>query len=58
MYWSKDNIDAIFSKLDQTLNDAQLKVHQIDEVLITGGTAHIPQVKSELLKRFSPNKLK
>ena len=49
--------EKIFSTLDQTLADAQLKPEQIDIVYCTGGTSKLRRIQGGLLQRFSKEKV-
>ncbi|MCC2677754.1 MAG: hypothetical protein K0R29_330 [Pseudobdellovibrio sp.] len=55
--WAEDVKMNIFAALDRCLNQAGLKVSDIDHVFLTGGTAHVPFVQNEFRKMFGAEKL-
>ena len=42
----------IMKALDRTFQNAGVKYSDIELICLTGGTAKLPQIKSELIKRF------
>lgn len=55
--WCENSQSQIFEALDRCLREAQLSSHQIDHVFLTGGTAHVPFIQNEFLKRFDADRL-
>lgn len=55
--WSEKIKTDIFAALDRCLQSAELDSKDIDFVFLTGGTAHVPFVQNEFLKRFGPQKM-
>lgn len=55
--WSDKIKLDIFSALDRCLASASLKNTEIDHVFLTGGTAHVPFVQAEFVKRFGTEKM-
>ena len=55
--WSEKIKHEIFAALDRCLESASLKATDIDHVFLTGGTAHVPFVQSEFIKRFGSDKM-
>jgi hypothetical chaperone protein len=51
-------VESITSALDETLNRAGLRADQIEIVCCTGGTAKIPALNRELVRRFGADKLR
>lgn len=56
--WSQNIKTKIIDSLDRCLNQAQLTDQQIDIVFLTGGTGHVPFIRSEFEKRFGIDKIK
>jgi hypothetical chaperone protein len=56
--WSQTIKTKIVDSLDRCLKQAQLTDQQIDIVFLTGGTGHVPFVRSEFEKRFGTEKIK
>jgi hypothetical chaperone protein len=57
-FWSQNIKAKIISSLDRCMNQAQLTDQQIDIVFLTGGTGHVPFIRSEFEKRFGIDKIK
>lgn len=55
--WSAKVKTEIISALDRCLEQAGLKDSQIQHVFLTGGTAHVPFIQNEFLRRFGAEKL-
>ena len=55
--WALDTADDIFKALDQCLRQAQVTQEQVDLVCLTGGSAQVPLIRGELVKRFGEQKL-
>ncbi len=55
--WSEKIKFDIFAALDRCLQSASLKTNDIDHVFLTGGTAHVPFVQTEFIKRFGSEKM-
>jgi hypothetical chaperone protein len=55
--YTANDISKIFSALDETLKKAGIRPEQVSRVCCTGGTAKVALVRSELLKRFSEERL-
>lgn len=55
---SQNLIDRITLALDETLSRAGLKASEIEIVCCTGGTAKLPALNAELVKRFGAEKLR
>jgi len=47
----------ILSALDRCLVQAHLKDSEIDYVFLTGGTAHVPFIQQEFVRRFGADKM-
>lgn len=54
---SSSLVDKITEALDETLKRAGVKASEIEIVCCTGGTAKIPALNTELVKRFGADKL-
>lgn len=55
--WSEKNTEEIFMALDRCLLAANKNESEIDYVFLTGGTAHVPFIQNEFIKRFGPEKM-
>jgi hypothetical chaperone protein len=55
--WAKTTKTEIFSALDRCLKSAGLNYSQIDQIFMTGGTAHVPFIKNEFVARFGNEKM-
>lgn len=55
--WATSTREKIFSSLDDCLKQAQLRPDQVDLVCLTGGSAKVPLIRSELETRFGAEKL-
>lgn len=55
--YSDEVTGKILGSLDQTLASAGVKPEQIDLVFCTGGTAKVPLLQRELIKRFGSEKI-
>lgn len=55
--WSAKVKTEIISALDRCLEQAGLKDSQIQHVFLTGGTAHVPFIQNEFVRRFGAEKL-
>lgn len=55
--WAEDFRGHIFGALDRALEQAQLHPDQIDLICLTGGTAFVPMIHEELLRRFGSDRL-
>ena len=47
----------VFAALDRCFLQANLKESAIDFVFLTGGTAHVPFIQKEFIKRFGAEKM-
>lgn len=56
--YSRELSDKIISTLKDTIKSSGLTFSDIDTVYCTGGTAHIPALRSSLRDLFSPEKIK
>jgi hypothetical chaperone protein len=56
--WASETRLNIFSALDLCLKNSGLNSDQVDLVCLTGGTAQVPFIQNEFLKRFPSEKLK
>lgn len=55
--WSQNTKNEIFRALDRCMTQAKLTSQDVDLVFLTGGTAHVPFVRDEFVKRFGSEKL-
>lgn len=55
--WSLKIKAEIVAALDRCLEQAHLKDHDIDHVFLTGGTAHVPFIQNEFIRRFGTEKM-
>jgi hypothetical chaperone protein len=55
--WAEDFKLKVFAALDRALSKAQLTADSIDLICLTGGTAFVPFIHSELSRRFGPDKM-
>ncbi len=55
--WAVPVEQKIFQALDDCLAQGQITSKQVDLVYLTGGTAQVPLIRNELIKRFGPDKL-
>lgn len=55
--WIAEEVAAIVSELDRTLEAAGLKPEDIARVFMTGGTAFVPSVRAEFAARFGADRL-
>ncbi len=55
---TQSKINEIFKTLDSVMTEAQVNSSNIDLICCTGGTSHVPEVKSKLLNRFGEEKIK
>ncbi|WP_413574689.1 Hsp70 family protein [Bdellovibrio sp. HCB290] len=55
--WAMNTRQKIFEGLDRCLESAQISPEQVDLVCLTGGTAKVPFIQSELENRFGKPKL-
>ncbi len=55
--WSDKIKTEILQALDRCLLQAGLKENQIDYVFLTGGTAHVPFIQQEFIRRFTKEKM-
>jgi hypothetical chaperone protein len=55
--WAIDFKTKVFAALDRALTSAQLSPDSIDLICLTGGTAYVPMIHDEFVKRFGANKL-
>tara|TARA_B110001454_G_scaffold181094_1_gene174957 strand:+ start:9553 stop:10833 length:1281 start_codon:yes stop_codon:yes gene_type:complete len=55
--WSVKVKTEILSALDRCLKQADLKDSQIEHVFLTGGTAHVPFIQNEFIRRFGAEKM-
>ena len=56
--WSQTIKTKIIDSLDRCMKQAQLTDEQIDIVFLTGGTGHVPFIRSEFENRFGVEKIK
>jgi hypothetical chaperone protein len=56
-HWSEKVQENIFAALDRCLNQAGLKDSDIDVVVLTGGTAHVPMMRARFAARFGQEKM-
>ena len=55
--WAETTKKEIFSALDRCLQTAGLSYSQIDQIFMTGGTAHVPFIQKEFIARFGFEKM-
>ncbi len=55
--WSLKMKQEVFAALDRCFVQAKLKESEIDFVFLTGGTAHVPFIQNEFIKRFGVEKM-
>lgn len=55
--WATKFKGEIFEALDRCMKQASVQSSQIDLVFLTGGTAHVPFIRSEFESRFGKDKL-
>lgn len=55
--WSQDARERIFASLDACLQAGGVTAEQVDLVCLTGGTAKVPFIQNEFVKRFGAEKL-
>ena len=55
--WAQPSKDKIFAALDECLNQAQITAARVDLVCLTGGSAKVPLIREELVRRFGVDKL-
>lgn len=55
--WAEDIRRRIFHALDEGFRAASISPDQVDLVCMTGGTAQVPMIREELIKRFGEQKL-
>lgn len=55
--WAESFKTQVFSALDSALSSAQLTENSIDLICLTGGTAFVPFIHNEFVKRFGTDKL-
>lgn len=51
-------IVEISHKLDEVLENAEVKFSEVDAVFLTGGTSHIPSIRRIFSDRFGPEKIR
>lgn len=55
--WADQTRSKIFAALDSCLQQAGLAPAQVDMVCLTGGSAQVPLIREELVRRFGAEKL-
>lgn len=55
--WSKKIKNEIIDALNRCIEQAGLKDDEIDRVFLTGGTAHVPFIQNEFIRRFGAQKM-
>lgn len=55
--WSQPLLEKIFGALDGCLKMAGVTAERVDMVCLTGGSAQVPLIRQEFLRRFGPGKL-
>ncbi|NJM09386.1 MAG: Hsp70 family protein [Bdellovibrionaceae bacterium] len=55
--WAQPTSESIFRALDECLKQAQVSDGQVDLVCLTGGSAQVPLIRNELVRRFGEEKL-
>lgn len=55
--WASSVSDEVFKALDECLAQAQVADHQVDLVCLTGGSAQVPLIRNEFIRRFGQEKL-
>jgi hypothetical chaperone protein len=55
--WAQTVKQNIFASLDECLNQAGVQAEQVDMVCLTGGSAQVPLIREEFIRRFGPEKL-
>jgi hypothetical chaperone protein len=55
--WAEPTRVKIFKALDECLNQAGITAEQVDLVCLTGGSAKVPLIRTELERRFGKDKL-
>ncbi len=55
--WSKPVYDKIFEALDRTFETSGVRPEEVDRICLTGGTAFVPAIREEFVRRFGADKL-
>lgn len=55
--YAQERVDRIMGTLDETLREAQVSSNDVDVVVCTGGTARVPVIFDELVRRFGRQKI-
>lgn len=55
--WAEPTSEDIFAALDKCLKQAGLTEDRVDLVCLTGGSAQVPLIRNELVRRFGTEKL-
>lgn len=55
--WAKKIKTEITDALNRCIEQSGLKENEIDRVFLTGGTAHVPFIQNEFIKRFGAEKM-
>lgn len=55
--WAEPVRAKIFAAMDSCLQQAQIQDEQVDLVFLTGGSAQVPLLRAEFVRRFGENKL-
>jgi len=55
--WAAPTSEEIFTALDGCLKQAGVESAAVDLVCLTGGSAQVPLIRNELIRRFGPQKL-
>lgn len=55
--WSKPVYDKIFEALDRTFAAAGVRYGEVDRICLTGGTAYVPAIREEFVRRFGVGKV-
>lgn len=53
----QSQVKNIFECMDETIQAAGIKYENVDLVCMTGGTAYVPAIREELVKRFGKEKI-
>lgn len=55
--WSAHVYGPIFEALDRTFKTAGIENKDVDRICLTGGTAYVPVIREEFVRRFGADKL-
>lgn len=55
--WSHPVYEKIFEALDRTFETSGVRPEDVDRICLTGGTAYVPAIRQEFVRRFGADKL-